>query len=177
MLIANKLRFIRLFKSSLGIHLLCSFLVDTAGRQGPYEPNANRQCMVTELVGLFAALLLVANALFQLALAAGVPWGNAAYGGKVAQEDGSLPTHYRTMSLVSAMFMGILILVILSASGIVTSSPLSTGVTVWACRGASMLFALNTAGNLTSGSKVERWVMSAATTCLTVAFGLIGWVL
>jgi len=34
--------------------------------------------MVTKLVGLFAALLLVANAMFQLALAAGVRWGNAA---------------------------------------------------------------------------------------------------
>ena len=165
------------FSNPEGIHPLRSFLVDAAGRQGPYEPHANRQCMMAELVGLFAALLLVANALFQLALAAGVPWGNAAYGGKVAQEDGSLPTRYRIMSLVSAMFMGIMILVILSASCIVTSSPLSTGVNVWACRGASMLFALNTAGNLTSTSKVERWVMGAVTTCLTVAFGLIGWVL
>ena len=177
MLIANKLWFIRLFKSSLGIRPLRSFLVDAAGRQGPYEPHANRQCMMAELVGLFAALLLVANAMFQLALAAGVRWGNAAYGGKVAQDDGSLPTRYRIMSLVSAMFMGILILVILSASGIATSSPLSTGATVWACRGASMLFALNTAGNLTSTSKVERWVMGSATTCLTIAFALIGWVL
>lgn len=133
--------------------------------------------MVTVLVGLFATVLLVANALFQLALAAGVPWGYAAYGGKVAQEDGSLPTRYRVMSLISAMFMGILILVVQSASGIVTSVPLSAEATVWACRGASILFALNTAGNLSSASKVERWVMGAATTCLAVAFGLIGWVL
>jgi hypothetical protein len=47
--------------------------------------------MLTKLVGLFAALLLAANALFQLALAAGVPWGDAAYGGKVAQDDATLP--------------------------------------------------------------------------------------
>ena len=133
--------------------------------------------MMTELVGFLATGLLVANAVFQLALAAGVPWGNAAYGGKVAQVDGALPTRYRVMSLISAMLMGILILVVLSASGIVTSVPLSAGATVWACRGASMLFALNTAGNLTSTSKVERWVMGGATTCLTIAFALIGWVL
>ena len=133
--------------------------------------------MMTELVGFLATGLLVANALFQLALAAGVPWGNAAYGGKVAQVDGALPTRYRVMSLISAMLMGILILVVLSASGIVTSVPLSAGATVWACRGASMLFALNTAGNLTSTSKVERWVMGTVTTCLTIAFALIGWVL
>jgi hypothetical protein len=47
--------------------------------------------MLTKLVGLFAALLLAANALFQLALAAGVPWGDAAYGGKVTQDDRTLP--------------------------------------------------------------------------------------
>ena len=133
--------------------------------------------MMTELVGFLATGLLVANAVFQLALAAGVPWGNAAYGGKVAQVDGALPTRYRVMSLISAMLMGILILVVLSASGIITSVPLSAGATVWACRGASMLFALNTAGNLTSTSKVERWVMGTVTTCLTIAFALIGWVL
>ena len=132
--------------------------------------------MITELVGFLATGLLVANALFQLALAAGVPWGNAAYGGKVVQEDGALPTRYRVMSLISAMLMGILILVVLSQSGIVTSVPLSAGATVWACRGASVLFALNTAGNLSSASKVERWVMGAATTYLTVAFGLMGWI-
>jgi hypothetical protein len=80
------------------------------------------------------------------------------------------------MSLISAMLMGILILVVLSASGIVTSVPLSAGATVWACRGASVLFALNTVGNLSSASKVERWVMGAATTYLTVAFGLMGWI-
>ena len=132
--------------------------------------------MMTELVGFLATGLLVANALFQLALAAGVPWGNAAYGGKVVQEDGALPTRYRVMSLISAMLMGILILVVLSASGIVTSVPLSAGATVWACRGASVLFALNTVGNLSCASKVERWVMGAATTYLTVAFGLMGWI-
>jgi hypothetical protein len=132
--------------------------------------------MMTELVGFLATGLLVANAAFQLALAAGVPWGNAAYGGKVAQVDGALPTRYRVMSLISAMLMGILILVVLSASGIVTSVPLSAGATVWACRGASVLFALNTVGNLSSASKVERWVMGAATTYLTVAFGLMGWI-
>jgi hypothetical protein len=74
------------------------------------------------------------------------------------------------------MLMGILILVVLSASGIVTSVPLSAGATVWAFRSASVLFALNTVGNLSSASKVERWVMGAATTYLTVAFGLMGWI-
>lgn len=62
--------------------------------------------MLTQSIGLFAAFLLAANALFQLALAAGVRWGDAAFGGKVANDDGSLPTRYRVMSLVSAVTMG-----------------------------------------------------------------------
>ena len=130
---------------------------------------------MTQLVGLFAAFLLAANALFQLALTAGVRWGDAAFGGKVAQEDGSLPTRYRMMSLVSVMVMGLLIVVVLSASGGVNDGPIGAGFATWVCKGASVLFALNTAGNLASASKIERWVMGSATVCLTISFGLIGW--
>ena len=46
--------------------------------------------MLTELVGFLAAGLLGANSLFQFALAAGVGWGDMAFGGKVAQDDGSV---------------------------------------------------------------------------------------
>jgi hypothetical protein len=132
--------------------------------------------MMTQLVGLFAACLLAANALFQLALAAGVPWGNAAFGGKVAQDDGSLPTRYRVMSLVSAAIMGFLIMVVLSASSVGNTNPMDGGFATLVCKGATVLFALNTAGNLASTNKIERWVMGSATVCLTISFGLIGWV-
>ena len=83
--------------------------------------------MMTQLAGLFGACLLAANALFQLALAAGVPWGDAAFGGKVAQDDGSLPTRYRVMSLVSAAIMGFLIMAVLSASSVGNTSPMDAG--------------------------------------------------
>lgn len=46
-----------------------------------------------------SALLLV-QAGFQACLAAGVPWGRAAYGG---QHSGTLPTRYRRISAVSAV--------------------------------------------------------------------------
>jgi hypothetical protein len=65
------------------------FVFGGCGRLGRYDLQANRQCMMAELVGLLAALLLVANALLQLALAAGVRWNNAVYRGKVAQDAGS----------------------------------------------------------------------------------------
>ena len=132
--------------------------------------------MLTQLVALFAAFLLAANAIFQVALAAGVRWGAAAYGGKVARDDGSLPTRYRVMSLVSAAFMGLLFLVILSAGGVGGAELLSAEFVTWACRGATVLFVLNTAGNLSSISKIERWVMGSTTACLAAAFALMGWV-
>jgi len=83
--------------------------------------------MVTQLVGLFVACLLAANALFQLTLAAGVRWGNAAFGGKAAHDDGSLPPRYRVMSLVSAAIMGFLIMAVLSASSVGNTSPMDAG--------------------------------------------------
>ena len=131
---------------------------------------------MTQLAGLFGACLLAANALFQLALAAGVPWGDAAFGGEVAQDDGSLPTRYRVMSLVSAAIMGFLIMVVLSASSVGNTRPMDAGFVTLVCKGATVLFALNTAGNLASSNKIERWVMGSATVCFTISFGLIGWV-
>lgn len=131
--------------------------------------------MMTQLVGLFAACLLAANALFQLALAAGVRWGDAAFGGKVAQDDGSLPTRYRVMSLVSAAIMVFLFMIVLSASSVGNASRMDAGFATLVCKGATVLFALNTAGNLASANKIERWVMGSATVCLTISFALIGW--
>jgi hypothetical protein len=140
-----------------------------------YDAYASRQGMLIQLVGFFAAGLLAANSLFQFALAAGVGWGDMAFGGKVAQDDGTLPNRYRMMSLLSAVFMGFLILVILSASGVVNVTSMDSGFTTWTCRGASVLFALNTFANLASVNKIERWVMGSATILLTASFGLIGW--
>jgi hypothetical protein len=87
--------------------------------------------MLIQLVGFFAAGLLAANSLFQFALAAGVGWGDMAFGGKVAQDDGTLPNRYRMMSLLSAVFMAFLILVILSASGVVNVTSMDSGFTTW----------------------------------------------
>ena len=127
-------------------------------------------------VGIFAVVLLAVNALFQLALTAGIRWGNVAFGGKVAKDDGSLPTRYRVMSLVSAIIMGLLILVIISADGR-GASFMSADFTVWTYRCVSVLFALNTVGNIVSDSNVERWVMGSMTTSLAVSFGLMGWII
>ena len=80
------------------------------------------------------------------------------------------------MRLVSAAIMEFLIMVVLSASSVGNTRPMDAGFATLVCKGATVLFALNTAGNLASTNKIERWVMGSATVCLTISFGLIGWV-
>ena len=80
------------------------------------------------------------------------------------------------MSLVSTAIMGFLIMAVLSASSVGNTSPMDAGFPTFVCKGATVLFALNTAGNLASDNKIERWVMGSATVCLTISFSFIGWV-
>jgi len=56
-------------------------------------------------VGVVAASLLGVIVIFQLALAAGAPWGAAAYGGRAAQDDGRLPLKYRVASAGTAVIL------------------------------------------------------------------------
>lgn len=126
-----------------------------------------------EMAAWGAAGLLMANAVFQLALAAGVPWGHAAYGGRAALEDGRLPGPYRAISLVTVLVMGLFAGVVLAAGGVIGAAT-PGGLTTWVCRAAAVLFALNTLGNLASKSRIERWVMGGATACLAVLFGIVG---
>ena len=117
------------------------------------------------------ALLLVATA-FQLALAAGVPWGAAAYGGRAVRSDGRLPSRYRVTSLVTAgVLLGIGWLLLLRA-GVVGRAADSPALTV-ACWVLAALFAVNTLGNLAGRHPAERWGMGALTACLAVLCALL----
>lgn len=130
---------------------------------------------MSAVVAMVAVFLLAANAAFQVALAVGLPWGHAAYGGSVALDDGSLPTRYRVASLVSALFMGLLVCLALVAGGLVDTEVVGHRFVTWASVGAGVLFVLNTAGNLASSSRIERWVMGPATAALAGSFGLLAW--
>jgi len=121
-----------------------------------------------------ATFLLTSNGLFQAALAAGAPWGQSAYGGRVAQDDGSLPSRYRVASFVAVPVMALLIWVIHAGAGLVDGGPLPEVLVSRTCTGAAVLFTLNTAGNLTSSSTFERWVMGSVTVSLAVCFALVG---
>jgi len=132
--------------------------------------------MLSGITAVVAVTLLVMNAGFQLALAAGARWGHAAYGGRVALGDGSLPMGYRLASLLAVLVMGFLAWVAMVSAGLLDTGLISEHVATWTCTGAAVLFALNTMGNLASSSRVERRAMAPATAILAVAFGLLGWV-
>lgn len=108
-------------------------------------------------VTALAVGLLAVVAGFQVALALGAPWAAFAYGGRAAAPDGRLPAPWRVAS-------GATVLVLAIATWCVhtRSQPATWAFTV--------LFALNTAGNLTGRHWVERWVMSTATAALSACF-------
>lgn len=116
--------------------------------------------LVTVLVSLVAA--------FQLALAAGAPWGRAAYGGLWP---GVLPRGLRINSLVfGAVVYPLVILYVLDAGGVAELErlPGSRTVIVWVF---AVFFAVGTLANAFSRSKVERlWapVTALLTLCCLV---------
>jgi hypothetical protein len=98
-----------------------------------------------------------ATALFHVALAAGAPWGQAAWGG---QHAGVLPRPLRHASGLSAAALGTLVM--LTATPPLRSEQTQRRILLGACG----YFAVGTALNAASRSAVERalWTPVAATT-------------
>ena len=118
-------------------------------------------------VSVLAASLLGLIALFQIALAAGVPWGAASWGGR---HPGRLPTGYRVGSAVAGLFFYPAVAVyILYSAGVLGDGTSIGGVAgLWVLAG---IFGLSTVINLISPSKVERiWapVALVLTVCCTL---------
>ena len=113
-----------------------------------------------------SALLLVATA-FQLGLAAGAPWGRAAYGGRVPTTDGRLPVRHRFASLATAALLPVIGWILLLRGGVLGSFSDHSAVSL-ACWVFAALFAVNTVGNVAGQHPLERWGMGALTSCLTV---------
>jgi len=124
-------------------------------------------------VGVVAACLLGVVVLFQLALAAGAPWGAAAYGGRAELDDGRLPPRYRVASAGTAVILAGALWLVLAAGAVISPTPIAEnvlGVGAWVLVG---LFALNTVGNLAGRHPVERWGAGGITAVLTI---LCAWI-
>jgi len=112
-----------------------------------------------------AAALLTGIAGYQLAVAAGAPLGEHVWGGRY---DAVLPPKMRAASGASAVVLLGVAVVALVATGTLRLPFLERRVARRVTAVLVAYFALNTAGNLTSESMVEKVVMGSVTTMLTV---------
>ena len=122
------------------------------------------------IAAVLAALLIGAVVLFQIALAAGAPFGAAAWGG---QHQGRLPARLRIASAGAAILLIFLAWVVLAAGGLTATAPLPEawlGPAAWVATG---YFVLGGLVNLISRSRVERvWApvsLAIAICCAIVA--------
>ncbi len=103
---------------------------------------------------VFAAIVLAGVAVFQLLLAAGVPWGRYAWGGTHEV----LPARLRRSSLVAVLIYTLAATIILSRAGVVAiiTNTRITHIGIWVL---VVLFGLGVIMNALSRSKGERlWV-------------------
>ncbi len=117
-----------------------------------------------------ATFLLVLLICFQLALAAGLPLGQVAWGG----QHKVLPMNLRRGSLAAAALLGIATWIVLARASLVEPgpAPLAVGIATWIFGGYMVL---NTLGNLASKNPLERRIMTPLTIVLAVCFFLVAW--
>lgn len=128
--------------------------------------------MDVQTAAIAAAALFGVVALFQGALALGVPWGAYAYGGRAVRDDGTLPPTYRGASAGTAVVLVLFAIVILTRAGIVGTSGESTLVTVlsWVIVG---FMAINTPMNFLGKHWIEKFVFGGITLALVVLCAIV----
>ena len=129
--------------------------------------------MTSSLPAVLAVGLLVVAVGFQVALVAGAPWGAAAYGGRAARPDGTLPPAYRVGSAFTVVVLAAAGFVVLLRGGVVGSADPADGRLTAALWVLAALFGVNTVGNLAGRHPVERWGMGALTLALAVLCALL----
>jgi hypothetical protein len=125
-----------------------------------------------EVAAVIAAGLMVAIAGFQVALAAGLPLGEATMGGRAATNDGVLQGQYRAVALGSAVVLVLTAWIVLGRAGVLPGL-LDPQALVWAAWVVAGFLALNTVTNLSGRHPLERWGMASIT---LIAALLVGYV-
>jgi hypothetical protein len=127
----------------------------------------------TPTIAAVAIALLALSAAFQIGLAAGAPWGAAAYGGRAASSDGVLPSRYRFGSSVAALVLLSAIWVVLASVWPLARGPVSMPMLTIVLWCLAVMFGLNTLGNARGRHPVERWGAGTVTALLSLACALI----
>lgn len=110
--------------------------------------------------------------IFQVLLAAGVPWGRAAFGGKSA----TLSQELRVASVISALLIIGAIWTVLVRSGVISTGKRAKVIARWAIWGFVILFSLSAFANFTSSSPWEHFgwgpfAVILVVCCILVATG------
>jgi hypothetical protein len=129
----------------------------TVLKGGPAGPRDRRLAPV--LATGFAVVVV-----FEVCLAAGAPWGSAAFGGA---DPGRLSNELRIASVFAAGFWALAALIALARGGVV-ASPISSAVSRRAMWGLTILLAAGTVMNAASSSPWERYGWAPFTLGLTV---------
>lgn len=125
---------------------------------------------MTESAATLAAILLVGVAAIQVALALGAPFGHISWGGR---HHGRLPDKLRIGSGVAAVVLLFAALVALAQGGLVGWSPIPSRWLTGATWVLAAFFTLNTFGNLSSESRIEKVVLGSVTAVLVVLMAVL----
>jgi hypothetical protein len=125
---------------------------------------------LTDCAAIIASVIVACLAVFQILLAAGLPYGHAAYGGTISV----LPTKLRLASAVSSLVFFVAFYVILARGGLLGGEQRFELVTVamWIF---VALFGVSALANIVSRSHWERYLMAPiglvlAVCCVILAF-------
>lgn len=125
--------------------------------------------LAVDFAGVVAVVLLALVAIFQVSLALGAPWGDAAWGGA---NPGVLPTRLRIASAVAGLIIYPLIgAFILASAGLTTVDwvPGTGAMGIWVLTG---VFTLGALANFASRSKWER-IWGPVSLVIAVCCGVI----
>lgn len=120
----------------------------------------------TRTAARVAAIGLAGTALFQLALASGVPWGAAAWGGLYEQ----LPPQLRVSSAISAVALVAAAALLLRRAGFWGTASTPVRVLSWLL---VPLLALSALGNFVSASRWENLLMGPLALVLSVLCAVV----
>ena len=125
---------------------------------------------LTLVAAIVAASLFFALTAFQVALAAGAPFGDHVLGGRFP---GTLPRRPRLFSGLAAFLLIGLAVVVLARAAVIGWPASISGVLGPASWVVPTFLVLNTLGNLASKSRLERTVFAAITAVLAVLCGFV----
>lgn len=113
-----------------------------------------RSNRVAGLAAVLAAIAFASLAVFQAALAAGAPWGHAAWGGAVAH----LSAGQRVASAIAAIIYVAAALIVLGRAGVIWRTRRSAAVFRWGTWFLAVAMAIGAVPNFASQSRWENLV-------------------